>query len=84
MLWNARGRVLNEELYAQKFQKVIYLHLFTGCFMKISLQSYEPIQFTFIYLLCTILYTHCSSDDKWQSIFIYIVEREADLWIHCI
>ena len=30
------GRVLNGELYAQRFQKLIYLHLFTDCFMKIS------------------------------------------------
>ena len=33
------GRVLNGELYAQILQKLIYLHLLTGCFMKISLQS---------------------------------------------
>ena len=30
------GRVLNGELYAQRLQKLIYLHLLTGCFMKIS------------------------------------------------
>ena len=36
--------MLNGELYAQRFQKIIYLHLFTDCFMKISLQSSEPIQ----------------------------------------
>ena len=36
-----RGRVLNGELYAQKLQNLIYLHLFTDCFMKISLQSSE-------------------------------------------
>ena len=39
------GRVLNGELYAQVFQKLIYLHLFTDCFMKISLQSSEQMQF---------------------------------------
>ena len=33
------GRVFNGELYAQILQKLIYLHLLTGCFMKISLQS---------------------------------------------
>ena len=38
-----RGRVLNGELYAQRLQKLIYLHLFTDCFMKISLQSSEQI-----------------------------------------
>ena len=27
------GRVLNDELYAQRFQKLIYVHLFTYCFM---------------------------------------------------
>ena len=35
------GRVLNGELYAQRLQKLIYLHLLTGYFMKISLQSLE-------------------------------------------
>ena len=35
------GRVLNGELYAQRLQKLIYLHLLTGCFMKICLQSSE-------------------------------------------
>ena len=38
------GRLLNGELYAQRFQKLIYLHLCTDCFMKISLQSSEQIQ----------------------------------------
>ena len=49
------GRVLNGEFYAQILQKLIYLHLLTGCFMKISLQSsgqnvvgFQPYQF-FIY-----------------------------------
>ena len=36
-----RSRVLSEEFYAQGLQKFIYLHLLTGCFMKISLQSSE-------------------------------------------
>ena len=35
------GRVLNGELYAQRLQKLIYLHLLIGCFMTISLQSSE-------------------------------------------
>ena len=39
----ARGRVLNAELCAQRFQKLIYLHVFTDCFMKISPQSSEQI-----------------------------------------
>ena len=30
-------RVLNGELYTQRLQKLIYLHLLAGCFMKISL-----------------------------------------------
>ena len=38
-----RGTVLNGELYAQRLQKLIYLHLFTDCFMKVSLQSSEHI-----------------------------------------
>ena len=33
----SRGRVLNEE-YVQRLQKLMYLHLFTDCFMKISLR----------------------------------------------
>ena len=33
------GRVFNGELYAQKLQKLIYLHLSSDCFMKISLHS---------------------------------------------
>ena len=36
-----RGRVLNGELYAQRLQKLIYLHSSSDCFMKISLQSSE-------------------------------------------
>ena len=35
------GRVLNGELYAQRLQRLIYLHLLTGCFTKIYLQSLE-------------------------------------------
>ena len=35
------GRVLNGEVYAQRLLKLICLHLLTGCFMKISLQSSE-------------------------------------------
>ena len=31
------GRVLNEEFYAQRLQKLIYLDLSTDCFMKIFL-----------------------------------------------
>ena len=41
----ASGRVVNWELYAQRLQKLIYLHLLTGCFMKISLQSSEQNSF---------------------------------------
>ena len=32
-----RGRVLIEELYTYRLQKLIYLHLSADCFMKISL-----------------------------------------------
>ena len=35
--------MLNGELYAQRLQKLIYLYLFTDCFMKISLQFSEQI-----------------------------------------
>ena len=34
-----RGRVLKGEFYAQRLQKLIYLYLFTDCFMKISLHE---------------------------------------------
>ena len=43
------GSMLNGAVYAQRFQKLIYLHLLTDCFMKISLQSPEQIQFYCIY-----------------------------------
>ena len=36
-----QGKVLNGELYARRFQKSVYLHLFTDCFMKISPQMSE-------------------------------------------
>ena len=39
-----RGRVLNEEPYAQRFQKLIYLLLLTECFMNVFPQSLEQIQ----------------------------------------
>ena len=32
-----RSRLLKGERYAQRLQKLIYLYLFTDCFMKISL-----------------------------------------------
>ena len=38
-----RARVLNGELYTQRLQKLIYLYLFTDCFMKFSHQSSEQI-----------------------------------------
>ena len=41
LFWNHKCRVLNEELYAQRLQKLIYLYLFADCFMKISLHSLE-------------------------------------------
>ena len=31
------------KLYAERLKKLIYLHLFTDCFIKISLQSAEQI-----------------------------------------
>ena len=31
--------MFNGELFAQRLQKLIYLHSLTGCFMKISIQS---------------------------------------------
>ena len=43
------GRALNRELYAQKLQTWIHLHLSTDCFMKISLQS--RLELSFFYVL---------------------------------
>ena len=40
-MWITRGRVLNEELYAQRFHRLIHLHLFTEYFMKIYPQALE-------------------------------------------
>ena len=49
-----RGRVLNGELYTQRLQKLIYLYLFTDCFMKISLHSSEQIsEILFISQICS-------------------------------
>ena len=36
--------IADGELYAQRFQKLIYLHLFTDCFMKIFPQLSEQVQ----------------------------------------
>ena len=38
-MWITRGRVINEELYAQRFHRLIHLHLFTEYFMKILSSS---------------------------------------------
>ena len=35
------GRVFNGELNEQRLQKLLYLHLFTDCFMQIALHSSE-------------------------------------------
>ena len=42
-----RGRVFYGDLYAQRFQKLIYLHLLTDCLIKISPQSLEQIQYLY-------------------------------------
>ena len=41
-----RGRMLNGELYGQRLQKLRYLHLFTDCFMKISLTFFSLVPMT--------------------------------------
>ena len=38
------GRVLNGDLFEQRFQKLIHLHLFIDCFMKISPQTSAQLQ----------------------------------------
>ena len=40
-----RGRVPNGVFYAQRFHKLIYLQLFTECYVKIFPQSSEQRQF---------------------------------------
>ena len=42
-----RDRVLNVEVYAERFQKLIYLYLFTDCFMTISTQSSKQLLYLF-------------------------------------
>ena len=37
------GRVLNGELYAQRLEKLIYLHLLTGCFMRFLFNPWSKI-----------------------------------------
>ena len=39
-----RVSVVNGELYAQRFHKLIYLHLITDCFMNFSPQFLESLQ----------------------------------------
>ena len=39
------GRMLNGELYTQRWQKFIYLYLSTHCFIKITLQILFKISF---------------------------------------
>ena len=46
------SRVLSEEFYTQRFQKLIYLYLFTDCFMMISPQLLELIQNCIKYDTC--------------------------------
>ena len=73
-----RGRVLNLGLYAQRLQKLIYLHLFTDCLMKISLQSLEQI-FAFVYRLFHedfIISGQISSND-WREIFMKQSEKNC-------
>ena len=45
-----RGRMLSGELYAQIFQKLVYLHLIRGCFMKTSPQSSEQTQLSIVFM----------------------------------
>ena len=45
------GRVFNGEHYAQRLQKLIYLHLSRDCFMKISLQpTVGPVDWREIFM----------------------------------
>ena len=50
------GRVLNGELYAQRFHKLIYLHLSTDYCMKLFPQSSELIQLCTEKVLLSVLF----------------------------
>ena len=50
-----RGRVLNAELFTQRFKKLIHLHWPTDCFVKISLHSTECYYSTFYQLYICII-----------------------------
>ena len=54
----------NESLFihAQRLQKLIYLNLFTDCFMKIFVHSSEPIHYTCILVSVNCLITINSFD----------------------
>ena len=47
------GRVLNGELYAQRLQKLIYLHLSTDCFMKTNADKLPSVISVFLYVYVT-------------------------------
>ena len=63
-----RGRGFNGELYAQRFHKLIYLHLFADCFIKISPRSSEQTQ-NKLYLYTAYLYIEPASRHSvaWES-----------------
>ena len=62
-------KLVHKYLYSllhQKFQKLIYLHLFTDCFMKISPQSLE--QNTVLHLYGTVFVTTIAETTSWNSL----------------
>ena len=46
------GRVLNGELYAQRLQKLIYLHLFTDCFIIIRTNFFWRLEINLHETVC--------------------------------
>ena len=71
-----RNRVLNWELYAEISEVVlIYLHLFTACFMKISPQSSEQMQFW------TKLFPITEEKSSWNSLKINADKTASEIFV---
>ena len=67
-----RGRLLNAELYAQRFQKLIYLHLFTD-----SHEDFSPIVGTNTVFVLTI-----KEKSSWDSLYINAGKLTSETFVH--
>ena len=63
---------------AQRFPKLIYLHLFTDCFMKISLQLLEQTLLFNVHILCLQRIQLCCTETR-----MYLSGWTACLCTHC-